>query len=98
VIADCTRLLCHFEHVCVCVHVCVHVYVCRSWQVDLRVENEHYLRDHPELSTLVNSFMEGVLEARPTNPIQFAVDFFSGFSLISCVNFSTACIYLIVDI
>ncbi len=42
------------------------------------MENEHYLRDHPELSALVNSFVEAVLEARPANPIKYAVDFFSG--------------------
>jgi hypothetical protein len=43
----------------------------------LRIDNERYLREHPELSDLLRSFMTRVLQERPEHPLQFAVDFFT---------------------
>jgi hypothetical protein len=43
----------------------------------LRIDNERYLREHPELSDLLQSFMTRVLQERPEHPLQFAVDFFT---------------------
>jgi ankyrin repeat protein len=43
----------------------------------LRMDNEKYLRAHPELNTLLQSFLMEMLEKRPDNIAQAAVDYFT---------------------
>lgn len=45
-------------------------------QVALRIENERYLRAHPELQTMLSSFMASVLRDRPDDVVKHAVAFF----------------------
>lgn len=47
-------------------------------QVDLRLSNERYLRDHPEVRVLTMKFMHSVLEEQPDNIVGFASKFFGG--------------------
>merc|ERR1712166_1700596 len=48
---------------------------------DLKVKTRHsdamYLRQHPELSLLINRFMWAVFEDNPDDPLTFAQDFFT---------------------
>merc|ERR1712086_663952 len=48
---------------------------------DLKVKTRHsdamYLRQHPELSLLINRFMWAVFEDSPDDPLTFAQDFFT---------------------
>jgi len=46
-------------------------------QVELRLENERYLRKHPELRQLFKHFMATVLEEKPPNVQEFAARFFT---------------------
>jgi hypothetical protein len=45
--------------------------------VELRLENERYLRKHPELRQLFKHFMATVLEEKPPNVQEFAARFFT---------------------
>ena len=45
-------------------------------KLNLRMENERYLRDHPELTEMVNLFMKYVLDEHPQNILEFAGKFF----------------------
>ena len=49
----------------------------RCRQVELRVDNERYLRKHPELRQLFKHFMAQVLEEKPSNVQEFAARFFT---------------------
>ena len=40
------------------------------------MENEHYLRAHPEISTLISLFVRKVLDERPDHILKFAGSFF----------------------
>ena len=40
------------------------------------MQNEHYLRAHPEISTLSSLFVRKVLDERPDNILEFAGSFF----------------------
>ena len=40
------------------------------------MENEKYLRDHPELNTIISVFLFRVLEERPENVLSYAGKFF----------------------
>ena len=40
------------------------------------MENEHYLRSHPEISSLISLFVRKVLDERPDNILKFAGSFF----------------------
>lgn len=51
-----------------------------------RFENEHYLRDHPEVKLLVQAFLRKVLLERPINIEEFAGDFFTRQDLKECIN------------
>ncbi len=53
------------------------------FQVDLRVENELYLRSHPEVSALVSSFVDSVISTKPDDIPAFAAEFFASPSLAS---------------
>ena len=46
-------------------------------KVKLRLENEKYLRAHPELKMLVANFMKVVLEKKPQNVTSFATGYFT---------------------
>ncbi len=46
-------------------------------KVSIRLNNERYLRDHPELRTMTSKFMASVLEAKPDDVVQFAAKFFT---------------------
>jgi hypothetical protein len=43
----------------------------------LRIENERYMRSHPELNEAVQEFVYAVLKRKPDNVRAFAVDFFT---------------------
>ena len=45
-------------------------------KVEMRLENERYLRSHPELKKLVSAYMRALLEAKPDSPEEFAGTFF----------------------
>mmetsp|Transcript_23615 Transcript_23615/g.20981 ORF Transcript_23615/g.20981 Transcript_23615/m.20981 type:complete len:127 (+) Transcript_23615:24-404(+) len=45
-------------------------------KLQLRMENEHYLRAHPEISTLISLFVRKVLDERPDHILEFAGSFF----------------------
>ena len=46
-------------------------------KVSLRLENEKYLRAHPELRLLFATFISEALKAKPSNPQEFAAEFFT---------------------
>ena len=46
-------------------------------KVELRLENERYIRAHPELRQLFKHFMAVVLEEKPDNVQEFAANFFT---------------------
>ena len=46
-------------------------------KVDMRLENEKYLRGHGELKLMVSVFMRRLLEEKPENPVLFAGQFFT---------------------
>jgi hypothetical protein len=43
----------------------------------LRIENERYMRDHPELNDAVQEFVHAVLKRKPEDVRAFAIDFFT---------------------
>jgi hypothetical protein len=43
----------------------------------LRIENERYMRDHPELNEAVQEFVFSVLKRKPDNVRDFCVEYFS---------------------
>ena len=47
----------------------------------LAVQNEAYLASHPELKLVVSLLTRSILEARPSDPVQFAADFFEDANL-----------------
>ena len=44
-------------------------------KVQMRLNNEKYLRSHPELKALVSLFMRTLLEDKPEKPEIFAAEF-----------------------
>ena len=46
-------------------------------KIDMRLENEKYLRSHSELKLLVSVFMRRLLDEKPENPVLFAGQFFT---------------------
>jgi hypothetical protein len=46
-------------------------------QKDLRIENERYLRDHPEVKELVNKFLIKVLDQEPDDIKTAAAEYFT---------------------
>merc|ERR1712070_1341436 len=46
-------------------------------KVDLRRDDDIYMREHPELTLMINSFLRTVLEEAPDDPLTFAQDFFT---------------------
>ena len=65
-----------------CLRVCVGRLLCHSrWQVQLRMENERYLRKHPELGIMLDLFTQSVLHTRPADIRAHAAGFFADPSL-----------------
>jgi hypothetical protein len=46
-------------------------------KVELRMANERYLRDHPEVNQLMKGFMLKVLDDKPDDVLPYAVDYFT---------------------
>ena len=46
-------------------------------QIDIQIQNEYYIRDHPELKYLIQNFYTEVLEKKPKDVTQFAVSYFT---------------------
>ncbi len=45
-------------------------------QLELRIENERYFRQHPEISSLLGLFVRKILDDRPENILEYAGTFF----------------------
>jgi hypothetical protein len=43
----------------------------------IRMDNEQYLRDHPDVAKLMRALVRGILRNRPANPSTYAYQFFS---------------------
>jgi len=56
-------------------------------KLQIRQENEKYLRTHPELSVMIQLFMKEVLDEHPENVLEFAGSFFDREALKDEVNF-----------
>ncbi|ESP04803.1 hypothetical protein LOTGIDRAFT_109278 [Lottia gigantea] len=47
-----------------------------KFKIQTRVENEKYLREHPEVESLMGGFLSDVLTKRPDNIQEFAAKYF----------------------
>ncbi len=43
----------------------------------LRIENERYMKEHPELNEAIQDFVYAVLKRKPDDVRAFAIDFFT---------------------
>ncbi|CAD7954595.1 unnamed protein product [Amoebophrya sp. A25] len=48
-----------------------------SAKVAQQMKNEKYLREHPEIHTMLSKFVNSALEKRPEDILKFAGDFFT---------------------
>jgi len=46
-------------------------------QVMIRMDNEQYLREHPDVNKVMRALVRGIIRERPANPTTFAYRFFS---------------------
>lgn len=46
-------------------------------KIRTRIENERYLRDHPEVNILISGFIREVLLKRPENIPEFSAEYFT---------------------
>ncbi|KAG6949972.1 hypothetical protein JG688_00014387 [Phytophthora aleatoria] len=46
-------------------------------KVMIRMDNEQYLRDHPDVAKLMRALVRGILRNRPANPSMYTYQFFS---------------------
>ncbi|KAG7391855.1 hypothetical protein PHYPSEUDO_003061 [Phytophthora pseudosyringae] len=46
-------------------------------KVMIRMDNEQYLRDHPDVAKLTRALVRGIVRNRPVNPSAYAYQFFS---------------------
>jgi hypothetical protein len=46
-------------------------------KVGIRMENEKYIRAHPELDLVMRAIVKGVLKDRPSNITTYVYDFFA---------------------
>ncbi|RLN21643.1 hypothetical protein BBJ28_00005528 [Nothophytophthora sp. Chile5] len=46
-------------------------------KVMIRMDNEQYLRDHPDVAKVTRALVRGILRDRPTNPSTYAYRFFT---------------------
>ncbi|XP_060906622.1 RIIa domain-containing protein 1 [Labrus mixtus] len=49
----------------------------RAFKVKTRIDNESYLRSHPEVEVLIGNFLRDVLLKRPSDIREFAADHFT---------------------
>ncbi|XP_038567367.1 RIIa domain-containing protein 1 [Micropterus salmoides] len=49
----------------------------RQFKIKTRVDNEKYLRSHPEVEVLISEFLRDVLLKRPPEIREFAADHFT---------------------
>ncbi|XP_068591422.1 RIIa domain-containing protein 1 [Cebidichthys violaceus] len=49
----------------------------RHFKIKTRVDNETYLRSHPEVEVLIGDFLRDVILKRPADIREFAADHFS---------------------
>ncbi|KAL3980734.1 RUN and SH3 domain-containing protein 1 [Sarotherodon galilaeus] len=49
----------------------------RQFKIKTRIDNERYLRSHPEVDVLIGDFLRDVLHKRPADIRGFAADHFS---------------------
>jgi hypothetical protein len=42
-----------------------------------RIDNEKYLREHPEIEFIIENFLIKLLEDRPTNTLAYSGDYFN---------------------
>ncbi|XP_061574364.1 RIIa domain-containing protein 1 [Cololabis saira] len=49
----------------------------RQFKVRTRIDNEIYLRSHPEVEELIGDFLRDMLLKRPSDIREFAADYFS---------------------
>ena len=60
-------------------------------KLELRMHNELYYREHPEIQTLVSVFVRKVLDERPENILEFAGSFFDRAELKDVVEEGMRC-------
>uniref|UniRef100_UPI0037E7BC06 RIIa domain-containing protein 1 n=1 Tax=Semicossyphus pulcher TaxID=241346 RepID=UPI0037E7BC06 len=53
----------------------------REFKIKTRIENERYLRSHPEVEVLMGNFLRDVLLKRPSDICEFAADHFTNADL-----------------
>ncbi|GLE05263.1 hypothetical protein PINS_up014263 [Pythium insidiosum] len=46
-------------------------------KVTIRMDNEHYLRDHPDAAKIMRALMRGIIRDRPVNVSAYAHRFFA---------------------
>ncbi|XP_008285958.1 RIIa domain-containing protein 1 [Stegastes partitus] len=49
----------------------------RQFKIKTRIDNEKYLRSHPEVELLIGDFLRDVLLKRPVDVREFAADHFT---------------------
>ncbi|XP_034553320.1 RIIa domain-containing protein 1 [Notolabrus celidotus] len=49
----------------------------REFKIKTRIDNERYLRSHPEVDVLIGNFLRDVLLKRPADIREFAADHFT---------------------
>lgn len=54
--------------------------------VDLRLQNEIYLRQHPELHAMLEAMVKRIVLEKPPNVREFCIDFFCRTGLADYVN------------
>ncbi|XP_019948335.1 RIIa domain-containing protein 1 [Paralichthys olivaceus] len=58
----------------------------RQFKIKTRMDNEMYLRSHPEVEVLVGDFLRNVLLQRPADIREFAADHFTNPNLHAAVS------------
>jgi len=58
-------------------------------KIDINMQNERYLQEHPEIRDMVSVFVHQVLEYKPDNILRFAGDFFTRPDLYAMVKKKT---------
>ena len=60
-------------------------------KLELRMQNERYYREHPEIQTLISVFVRKVLDERPESILEFAGSFFDRAELKDIVEEGMKC-------
>ncbi|KAL4228023.1 RIIa domain-containing protein 1 [Mactra antiquata] len=56
------------------------------FKIKTRIENEKYLREHPEVECLISGFLQSVLTSRPENIREFAAEHFTDSDLPTAIE------------